>query len=66
MRPSGTLGNRPFCRHKGRQSVKGRWIQKWDALCRGVPSKVLVLRATEAPQWAVLSHALPWWPKRGV
>jgi hypothetical protein len=24
-----------------------------------VPSKVLVLRATEAPQWAVLSHALP-------
>jgi hypothetical protein len=40
-------------------SVKGRWDQKWNLGARLlVPSKVLVLQATEAPQASLLSHAL--------
>jgi len=39
-------------------SVKGRWDQKWNRSVTWVPSKVLALQATEAPQRAVLSHGL--------
>jgi hypothetical protein len=41
------------------ESVKGRWDTKVERLRKGkVPSKVLALWATEAPQLDSLSHDL--------